>query len=320
MGADVKLRHQSHAVLAKVVIILWHLMTINGYSTDLLSVPERIPIGALFDHKHQNLQTIFKQAIHQHNSNASLKFIVETAQEFVDHNDPTRVVRQLQCLHFNRGIYALLAPHFEAYAYKSALSFANTYRSRLLIKKYQMDSKGDSRRSSDNNNGKRLPVPSTTPDISTSSCVNSKAPAAETLELDDVIAALRAGDEEAANERESTPGSARQQPTRRKPMRWDDDEVEVDFSAQLGILAEDRMKSRHDNSEEVRDKGLDASATRRQFVEKPANDESFDGKHPEMNYSQPSAEDNNDDEDESGSDLGSEGKSWSDFESEDYLD
>jgi len=45
MGADVKLRHQSHAVLAKVVIILWHLMTINGYSTDLLSVPERIPIG-----------------------------------------------------------------------------------------------------------------------------------------------------------------------------------------------------------------------------------------------------------------------------------
>ncbi|CAG2102079.1 unnamed protein product, partial [Medioppia subpectinata] len=87
---------------------------------------------ALFDHKHQNLQTIFKQAIHQHNSNASLKFIVETAQEFVDHNDPTRVVRQLQCLHFNRGIYAFLAPHFEAYAYKSALSFANTYRVPLV--------------------------------------------------------------------------------------------------------------------------------------------------------------------------------------------
>jgi hypothetical protein len=38
----------------------------------------------------------------------------------------------VQCLHFNRGIYAFLAPQFGAFAYKSALSFSNTYRVCIL--------------------------------------------------------------------------------------------------------------------------------------------------------------------------------------------
>ena len=45
MGADVKLRLQSLAFVVNAVLFWWQLMAINGYSNDLMSVPERIPIG-----------------------------------------------------------------------------------------------------------------------------------------------------------------------------------------------------------------------------------------------------------------------------------
>lgn len=52
--------------------------------------------GALFPNGVNQLQTVFKQSIHQHNSNASQRFIVETAIEFIDYNDPAKIVRHCE--------------------------------------------------------------------------------------------------------------------------------------------------------------------------------------------------------------------------------
>ena len=45
MGADVKLRHQSLAFVGTAILFWLQLMVINGNNIDLMSVPERIPIG-----------------------------------------------------------------------------------------------------------------------------------------------------------------------------------------------------------------------------------------------------------------------------------
>jgi len=63
----------------------------------------------------------------QYPSRKHKRFIVETAIEFVDHNDPSKVIRQLQCLHFNRGINALLVAKIGSAAYRSVAAFSATY-------------------------------------------------------------------------------------------------------------------------------------------------------------------------------------------------
>ena len=68
-------------------------------------------------------------------------------------------------------------------------------------------------------------------------------PKKETSELDESIADITDDDK--------TSGG-RQQRNRRKPKRWDDDEVEVDFSGQLGILAE--QKQRQEEEDEIKER------------------------------------------------------------------
>ena len=85
----------------------------------------------------------------------------------------------------------------------------------------------------------------------------------ETSEMDDVIAALRSGVTD-SDDNDKGSGNGRQQRNRRKPKRWDDDEVEVDFSGQLGILAE-QQKQRQENDENL-DQSLDENANQRKVL------------------------------------------------------
>jgi len=64
----------------------------------------------------------------------------------------------------------------------------------------------------------------------------------ESSELDDVIAALS----QVTESEDKTP-SGRTQRTRRKPKRWEDDEVEVDFSGQLGHLTQEQQLQQQEN-------------------------------------------------------------------------
>lgn len=115
-----------------------------------------------------------------------------------------------------------------------------------------------------------------------SKCETPSAQKPETSEMDDVIAALRSGVTD-SEDNDKTPGNGgRQQRNRRKPKRWDDDEVEVDFSGQLGILAEDQIKTKE--NEEVFDKNIDENANNKKVLDSEKNkindknDESFDEK------------------------------------------
>lgn len=73
-------------------------------------------------------------------------------------------------------------------------------------------------------------------------------PKKESSEMQEVMASLRS-DLSEANDEDKSQSSGRQQRNRRKPKRWQDDEVEVDFSGELGILAE--QKQRPENDENV---------------------------------------------------------------------
>jgi hypothetical protein len=72
----------------------------------------------------------------------------------------------------------------------------------------------------------------------------------ESSELDDVIAALS----EVAETEDKTPSSGRTQRTRRKPKRWEDDEVEVDFSGQLGHLTQEQQLQQQENELNLQNK------------------------------------------------------------------
>lgn len=54
MGADVKPRHKRFGLVFDAVLIWWQFTAlINAYNSDLLSVPERIPIGELYSNYNQ---------------------------------------------------------------------------------------------------------------------------------------------------------------------------------------------------------------------------------------------------------------------------
>jgi hypothetical protein len=72
----------------------------------------------------------------------------------------------------------------------------------------------------------------------------------ESSELDDVIAALS----EVTETEDKTPSSGRTQRTRRKPKRWEDDEVEVDFSGQLGHLTQEQQLQRQESELNLQNK------------------------------------------------------------------
>ena len=72
----------------------------------------------------------------------------------------------------------------------------------------------------------------------------------ESSELEQVIAALNE-DKFIAKEEPSEGSSGRSQRTRRKPKRWDNDEVEVDFTGNLAILADEAKRVKVEKPKKV---------------------------------------------------------------------
>ncbi|XP_054167278.1 glutamate receptor 1-like [Oppia nitens] len=90
-------------------------------------LPEKIPIGAIFTESNPEIQTVFKYAIHLHNSNESLsRFKVEPVIDVVDSDDPFKVSRAL-CLQLSRGVFSLVSPII-GHAYETLVSYSNIFQ------------------------------------------------------------------------------------------------------------------------------------------------------------------------------------------------
>ncbi|RWS08375.1 glutamate receptor 1-like protein, partial [Dinothrombium tinctorium] len=92
----------------------------------VIAIPDRIPIGAIFPPNSEEIEAAFRYALRMHNANESQsRFKLEPKITSVDSDDPFQVTRQL-CLQLSQGIFTLVAPLMGP-SYETIVSYSNTF-------------------------------------------------------------------------------------------------------------------------------------------------------------------------------------------------